>query len=321
MKARISCIAGIVLILFATTLYAASEDRIAAVVNADVITLFELETALQPIMKRIGEIPEEEKRKEVTKQARTAVMNQLIERLLIEQEAAKLKIAVTDEEVDKILEELLKSKGVSLEEFRKTLAAEGETLDTYKDELRRDRTRRKLIDRTVRSRVSVGEEEIGAYYAKHRDEYEGKAATRIQQILIVKPAGTEGKAIQAVRAKAEDILKKLNAGESFDLLVSIHSQGPAAGSGGDLGFVEKGMMFPAVDEAAFSLEKGEISNVIESPVGFHIIKIIDRRGAGIKPIEEVREEILGQIGNEKMKKKFEEWLQELKERSFIEIRL
>ena len=116
-------------------------------------------------------------------------------------------------------------------------------------------------------------------------------------------------------------MKKLKAGESFDLLVGMHSQGPAAKAGGDLGFMEKGMMFPAVDEAAFRMKTGEISDVIESPIGFHIIRIIDRRGAGIKPLEEVRQEIMGKIGSEKMKKKFEEWMEGVRKKAYIETRL
>ncbi|MDO9515548.1 MAG: peptidylprolyl isomerase [Syntrophales bacterium] len=321
MKSKIFFIAGIFLIFFSTALYAASEDRIVAVVNDDVITLSELETALKPVMKRIETIPDEEKRKEVTAQARIAVMNQLIDRMLLDQEAAKLKVVVTDEEVDRTLQDLLKNKGISVEKFRETLAAEGATLDEYKDEIRRSRIKGKVIDKTVKSKVSVGEEEIGEYYAKHRDEYEGKEANRIQQILLVKPKDADEGVYKTLRAQAEGILEKLKDGESFDLMVDTHSQGPAAGSGGDLGFVEKGMMFPKVDTVAFSLKRGEISDVIESPVGFHIIKIIDRRGAGIKPVEEVRGEIIWKIGNEKVQKKFEEWLKELREKSFVEIRL
>jgi len=76
-----------------------------------------------------------------------------------------------------------------------------------------------------------------------------------------------------------------------------------------------------VDEAAFRMKTGEISDVIESPIGFHIIRIIDRRGAGIKPIEEVRQEIVGKIGNEKMKKKFEEWMEDVRKKAYIETRL
>ncbi|MBW2562007.1 MAG: peptidylprolyl isomerase [Deltaproteobacteria bacterium] len=321
MKSKILFVAGIFLIFFSTALYAAFEDRIVAIVNDDVITLSELEVTLQPVMERIKKIPEEKKRKEVTAQARMAVMNQLINRMLIEQEAAKRKIAVTDEEVNRALENLLKAKGISVQKFKETMAAQDLTLKTYKDEIRRERIKGKVIERTVKSKVSISEEEIGKYYAKHREEYEGKAATRIRQILIVKPKDAPDSATKTLRTQAEAVLKKLKKGESFDLLVGTHSQGPAAGSGGDLGFVEKGMMFPEVDTVAFSLQKGEISEVIESPVGFHIIKITDRRGAGIKPIEEVRQEIFGKIGNEKMKKKFEEWFKELREKSLIEIRL
>jgi len=321
MKSKILFVAGIFIIFFSTALYAAFEDRIIAVVNDDVITLSDLNTSLQPFMERVKKIPEEKKRKEVTAQARMAVMKQLIDRMLLDQEATRLKIGVTDDEVNGALEGLLKGKGISVEKFSETMAAQGLSLNEYKDEIRRGHIKRKVIERTVKSKVSVSEEEIGEYYAKHREEYEGKEATRIQQILIMKPKDAGDNVHKTLRAQAEAILKGLKEGESFDLMVGTHSQGPAAGSGGDLGFVEKGMMFPEVDAMAFSLQKGEMSNVIESPVGFHIIKITDRRGAGIKPIKEVREEIIAKIGNEKMKKKFEEWLKELREKSLIEVRL
>lgn len=321
MKSKLLVVVGIFFIFFSTALYAAFEDRIVAVVNGDVITLSDLNTTLQPLLERIKKVPEEEKRKELTAQARTAIINKLIDRMLIEQEAASLKIAVTDDEVDGVLENLLKAKKISLEKFRKSMAAEGFSLDEYKDEIRRERIKRKVINKIIRSKLSISEEEIGEYYAKHRDEYEGNEAVRIQQILIVKPKDATSGTQKKLRAQAHKVLKKLQAGESFDLLVATHSQGPAVNAGGDLGFVEKGMMFPEVDEAAFSLKKGGISGVIESPVGFHIIRITDKRGAGIKPIEEVREEIIAKIGTEKGKKKFEEWLKEMREKSHIEIRL
>ena len=321
MKSKIVFVTGLVLIFFSAALGGAYEDRIVAVVNDDVITLSEMEAALQPVMKRVEKIPEKEKRENMAAQAQMAVMNQLIDRMLLEQEATKLKIRVTDEEVDTTLETMLKAKGLSIQKLMETLATEGGTIQDYQEEVRRNQIKRKVIGRTVQSKVSVSEEEIGEYYAKHRKEYEGREATRIQQILLVKPKDATDRNYETVRAQAQMILKKLKGGESFDLLVGTYSQGPAVGSGGDLGFVEKGMMFPAVDEAAFNLKKGEISDVIESPIGFHIIKIIDRRGAGIKPIKEVREEIIGMIGNEKIKKKFGEWLKELRKNSLVEIRL
>jgi len=320
MKSKVSFFAAVFFIVCATALYAASEDRIVAVVNDGIITLSELNTALQQVMERIEKIPEETRRNEVAAQARKAVMNQLIDRSLLEQEASKLKITVTEDDVDKALESLLADRGLTYEKLQETLAAEGAALAEYRDEIRRDLMRRKLVERTVKSKVSVTDEEVGAYYAKHRGDYEGKEAVRIQQILIVKPRGATDRTVQQAKRGAEAVLKKLKAGESFDLLVGMHSQGPAAKAGGDLGFMEKGMMFPAVDEAAFRMKTGEISDVIESPIGFHIIRIVDRRGAGIKPIEEVRQEIVGKIGNEKMKKKFEEWMGDVRKKAYIETR-
>ncbi|MHB8772259.1 MAG: peptidylprolyl isomerase, partial [Syntrophales bacterium] len=92
-------------------------------------------------------------------------------------------------------------------------------------------------------------------------------------------------------------------------------------TGGDVGFVEKGMMLPEVEDVAFSLPLNQISPVIESPVGFHIVRVIDRRGEGLKSIESVRDEIREKLEMEKVEKKFEEWLAALRGKSHIEIKL
>lgn len=118
-----------------------------------------------------------------------------------------------------------------------------------------------------------------------------------------------------------EILKRLRMGESFDSLAARFSQGPAASDGGDVGFVEKGAMLPEVEKAAFSLDRDKISDLIESPVGFHIIKVIDRRGSGLKPIEEVRAEIKSRLEDGKIEKKFDSWISELRAKSLVEIKL
>ncbi|MBW2545026.1 MAG: peptidylprolyl isomerase [Deltaproteobacteria bacterium] len=321
MKLKTFFIVGIFLIFFSTALHATFEDRIVAIVNDEVITLSELDTTLQAFMKRIEEIPEGGQREKIVAQARVAALDKLIDNMLLEQKAAKLDIIVTDEDVAKSMSGMLSGKNISVEKFEETLSKEGNTLDEYRDEIRKNIITGRLVEKEIRSRTTITEKEIGEYYSKNRDKYEGKEATRIQQILLVKPKDGDNKTREKLRTKAEMILKKMKDGESFDLLVNEYSQGPAAGSGGDLGFVEKGMMFPAVDTAVFGLKKGETSGVIESPVGFHIIRVLDKRGAGIKPSEEVRDEIVREIGNEKVKKKFQEWLKELREKSLVEIKL
>ncbi|MDP1991928.1 MAG: peptidylprolyl isomerase [Syntrophales bacterium] len=179
----------------------------------------------------------------------------------------------------------------------------------------------RLVQREIKSKVAVSDEEIGEYYRKHREDYEGKDSVRIKQILLPLTKEVDPAAKEKLRADAAGIHKRLLAGEPFDLLSAQYSQGAAAAAGGDIGYIEKGVILHEVDEVAFSLPLNQISGIIESPVGFHIIQVIDRRGGGIKAIESVREEIRERIDQEKMEKKFGEWLEELRTRSHIEIKL
>lgn len=296
-------------------------DRIVAVVNNDVITLSELNETLDAFMKRIEQSQHARENKELIQEARKAALNGLITNLLIDQEAERLGIAVSDEDVNRALLDILDEKKLSLEQFRQMLAERDSTLDDYKKDMRRQIVKLKLIGKEIRAKIGVSKEEIGAYYAKHQEEYEGKEAVRIQQILIIVPQNAGDEKIKSLREHAEAVLARLKRGEAFAQLAVEFSQGPAAQAGGDLGFIEKGVMFPEVDKEAFRLETDEISDVIKSPVGFHIIKIAGKRGEGVKPLEDVRDEIIEEITNEKAQKKFEEWIQDQRKKSIVEIRL
>ncbi|MEA2014242.1 MAG: SurA N-terminal domain-containing protein [Thermodesulfobacteriota bacterium] len=321
MRLKTLSIVCIFVVFYSVSLHAAFNDRIIAIVNDEVITLSELNTTLQAYMERIESIPQGVKQEEIVAQARVAAMNNLIDTMLIKQEAARLKIVVTDENVTKTIDGMLDEQNMSIEKLKEALSEEKTTFDEYREEIRKNLITRRLIQTQIRSRITIDEKEIGEYYSKHRDKYEGKEATRIQQIFLVKPKGCNKSTRLKLRFKARKILKELKNGKSFGLLVEEYSQGPAVNSRGDLGFVEQGMMFPEVDFAISKLKRGESSGVIESPVGFHIMRVIDKRGAGIKPVEEVRAEIVEIIGGEKVKNKFEGWLKELREKSLVEIKL
>ena len=317
---KISLIAFILLIFLAFPAHA-FEDRIVAVVNNEAITLSELDEAVDAFLKVIEKSQPSVKREDIIEEARKASLNKLIDAVLIKQEASRLKIVISDEEINRAMNDMLMRRNISLDEFRESLKKEGMTLGDYKKEISQYLITRKIVEKTIRYRIAVSDEEIGDYYGKHRDKYEGKESNRVQQILILKPKDADAKTISALRDKAEAILKRLVGGEPFESLAVEYSQGPAAKAGGDLGFLEKGMMYPEVDGEAFRLKKGELGGVVESPIGFHIIKVLDKRGAGVKPIEEVREEIIGRISEDKTEEKFQEWFGKLREKSLIDIRL
>jgi parvulin-like peptidyl-prolyl isomerase len=298
-------------------------DKIIAVVNDEIITLYEFNTAFEPYRKNIENTYKGTDKEAVIKQSREAFLQRLIDNILIEQEAKKsgAGIIVKDEEVMEVLQDILAKQKLSMQEFSKNLAKEGKSLDSVKKEIRGQMMRARLLRREVKAKILVSDEEIGEYYNKNRQEYEGKETVRIKQILLVLPPNADKTIIAKVKNEAMQLRKRIKNGESFDLLALNYSQGPAAAQGGDVGFIGRGTIIPEVEAAAFSLPVGQVSEVIESNVGFHIIQVVDKKGAGLKPIAAVREEIKTKIEDEKLDKNFDEWIASVRAKSHIELKL
>jgi len=298
-------------------------DKIIAVVNDEIITLYEFNTAFEPYRKNIENTYKGTDKEAVIKQSREAFLQRLIDNILIEQEAKKsgAGIIVKDEEVMEVLQDILAKQKLNMQEFSKNLAKEGKSLDSVKKEIRGQIIRARLLRREVKAKILVSDEEIGEYYNKNRQEYEGKETVRIKQILLLLPPNADKTIIAKVKNEAMQLHKRVKNGESFDLLALNYSQGPAAAQGGDVGFIGRGTIIPEVEAAAFSLPVGQVSEVIESNVGFHIIQVVDKKGAGLKPIAAVREEIKTKIEDEKLDKNFDEWIASVRAKSHIELKL
>lgn len=316
----------VLIILFIMLMSAAATgevvDKIIAVVNDEIITQKEFDEAFEPYLKRIEESykSNDREKESVIKQTKDAILQRLIDNLLIEHEAKKMGVSVKDEEVMNALKGMLSKQNTSLKDFLKKLEKEGKSLASVKNEMKGQMTRMKLMRWEIKSKIMVSDQEIGEYYDQHRDEYEGREAVRIKQILLLIPSDADKTARAKIKEKAVTLQKRAAGGESFDVLAAQYSQGPAADQGGDVGFIEKGGMIPEIEKVAFGLPLDRVSPVIESRLGFHIIKVVDKRGAGLKPINVVREEIKSKLEDEKLEKKYGEWISALRERSYIEIR-
>jgi peptidyl-prolyl cis-trans isomerase SurA len=321
MKIGKTVLAGVAAVFLSAAVQAAVADRIVAVVNDEIITLSELNNAFEPYQERFEASYQGPDREKARTETKLVLLNRMIDSALMEQESRKTGITVRNEEVTDAIMDIQKQRKISPNEFQKALEREGITLDAFRKDIRNQLMRMKLIRRDIKSRVAVTDEEIGEYYRKHREDYEGKESVRIKQILLILPKEEDPAVKEKLRADAEAIHKRLMNGEPFEPLSAKYSQGPEAASGGDIGYIEKGMIHSEVEDAAFSLPLNQISGVIESPIGFHIIQVFDPRGAGLKAIEGVRDEIREKIDREKMEKKYGEWLEELRKKSHIEIKL
>lgn len=310
-------------IFLCVPVYAEVVDRIIAVVNDDVITLYELNAAFEPYEKNIENSYKGNDKDKVIKQARETLFQRMVDNILIEQEAKKSGISVTvkDEDVNNVLQDILTKQKMSMPDFLKNIAAEGKSIESVKKEIRSQIVRMRLLRREVKDKIMVSDAEIGEYYDKHRQEYEGRESVRMKQLFLSLPPGADKTVKMKIKNNALQLREQIMKGESFDLLAAQYSQGPAAALGGDVGFIEKGTIIPEVEAVAFNLPLNQMSEVIESSLGFYIIKVVDKKGAGLKPITMVREEIKSKIEDEKLDKKFDEWISSVRAKSHLEVKL
>lgn len=317
---RATLLTVFMLLVFASPLQAVIVDRIVAIVNDTLITQSDLNSAFEPIRKKIEAQTTGEERESTLKKAQEGMLNRMIDDILIEQESLRLGIKITDEEITGTIQNILAQKNLTMNDFEKILDKEGMSLEGYKKEVKQQMTRSRVIRRELRTAISVTDEEIGEYYTQHRAEYEGQQAVRIKQIVLLFPEKIDNDGKQKMKADMEEILKRLKTGEPFEKLASQFSQGPTAKQGGDIGFVEKGVMTPEIEQVAFSLEPGQMSDVIESSTGFSIITVTDKRGEGTRMAESVRDEIKDKLLDAKMDKKIEEWINDLRKKAHISIK-
>jgi peptidyl-prolyl cis-trans isomerase SurA len=301
-------------------------DSCVAVVNDDVITLSEVNEAGKPIFQRIAEEVPPDQLAEALKQARKTVIDKLIEKKLLMQKAKEMNISISDEEVDKTLDRILERNHTTREQFREELARMGMTEEQYKNNLRDQILGSKLINYEVRSKVVIPEEQILDYYDKHYTEQVGEGGYYILQIGVTLDG--EGMPADPVAAKkeakkkAERILSLARSGKDFKELARKYSDLPSAVDGGDIGAFQADEMAGYMKKAVTGLKPGEISQVVESPNGYMIFKLLSSQEGEIitkVPYESVKEEIRATLYQQEMEKRYDSWLKEIRSQAYVKI--
>ncbi len=282
------------------------EDRIVAVVNSDLIMLSDVKRELEPERERIARQHRGEELAQRLKAAEYMALTKMIERRLQLQEAKARGVEVSDAEVKQAVAQM-KQQGEKLDE------SDPMNIRNVRDQL----TLLKVVDREVRSGVMVGEGEMKRYYQEHRERFALPEEYTLSQILIL-PRSSEDRA--DAHDKARRVMDLLKRGEKFEDLALQYSDGPNASRGGRLGFVRQGELLPAIERAIAPLVPGGISDIIETPEGFHIIRVDEKKPKQFRPFEEVRFEIQGLVFQQKSEDVFQSWLVELKNKAYIEIK-
>ena len=282
------------------------EDRIAAIVNSDLIMLSEVKRELAPERERIEKRYRGDELSRRLQMAEAMALTIMIERRLQLQEAKARSVEVGDQEVKQAIKQLIQ-QGEKIDD------KDPASTKNVRDQL----TLLKVVDREVRSGVMVADPEMKRYYQEHRDRFALPEEYTLSQIFL-KARGAED--LGDARAKARDITTLLKQGESFEDLALRYSDGPNASRGGRLGLVRQGELLPAIERGVSNLTPGGISDVIESSEGLHIVRLDDKKPKQFRPYEEVRQEIQALVFQQKSEDMFQAWLAELKNKAYIEIK-
>jgi peptidyl-prolyl cis-trans isomerase C len=255
---------------------------------------------------------------DVYRSLREDVLETLIAQELLWQRAESQGYVATDEEVEEAFSKMRES--LSQEDYRRQLEQAGLTEAEYKTDLKHRMSVEKMIALEVESRVEVSDEEVRAFYESNPEAFARPEEAHVRHILISVPEDADEATREAARSKAEKALARAREpGADFGALAQEYSDDTSASDGGDLGFVRAEVLVEPFAEAAFALEPGQISDVVESPFGLHIILVEARRGGDTVPLEEVSDRIRELLREQKTQQALADLIDELRELGKVEI--
>jgi len=275
-------------------------DHILAQVNQEQITVNEFDRELKEVILEPGK----EGKGADLGDLKKAYLDQVIERKILAQEARRVGIKVSPEELNQATFEI--KKDYPDQGFDERLGLKGTTLEEWKSRLEEKLMAEKMVRSVLRFQGEISEKEALQYYEIHRASFQLGPKVRARQIVV------------ADGEEAIQILKRLRKGESFEKLAQTKSLGPEKVKGGDLGYFNQGEK-PAEFDQVFMMEVGAISNVIKSPYGYHIFKLEERVAAREISFHEAKSGILQELRKKKEQEEYQRWLKDLRRKAGVRI--
>jgi peptidyl-prolyl cis-trans isomerase C len=292
------------------------EQQNAATVNGKPITMSDYKAKIDQTKRRVEMTGRQVDEKDMDSLKKKA-LEELINTVLLEQEAQKRGIKADDAEVDAQLEAL--KKNTTPENFQKFLKQANMTESTFRGLFASEMVIRKLIEQDVAPKIVVTAEEVKAFYDGNPDLFKTPDMVRASHILVkVDKNATEEEKAKALE-KIKGIQKRVQGGEDFAQVAKEVSDCPSKAQGGDLDFFTKDRMAPPFANAAFSMKPGDTSDIVETEFGYHIIRVTDRKEAGTLTFDEVKPRIEQHLRSEKISQEIPKYIETLKSKAKIAI--
>ena len=300
-------------------------DRVAAVVNDEIVLESEVNHAANQTFKaEVGDVDlstaEGQRKYEAH---RRKMLDMLIERVLIGQKAKEMKIDITEDEVRNAAESVRTQNNLTLEQFAEALRGQGfASLDEYRKAMRKQLLQLKIINQEVRSRVTVGDDEVRSFYSQSVRQAAGdQMQVHLRQIFMAVPPNASESQLEQRRREANKVVAELRAGLDFTEAAKKYGDDAASKAGGDLGWLQRGDLPTELREPVAGMDANDLRGPISSERGLHILQLVEKKSGEVRPFEEVKEELRRQIYEQNMEKAILNWTKELRRKAHIDLRI
>ncbi|MBG0776439.1 MAG: SurA N-terminal domain-containing protein [Desulfovibrionaceae bacterium] len=285
-------------------------DRIVATVNGEVITLFDLNQRMAPILTQMRQQKVPPQSEEAIKLLQGKVLDRMIDDILMVQEAEHYKITIADTEVDTYVNSIKERNQLTEESFAEYLKNQGQTVEEYKETIRRDILKHRIINYMVRRKVVITDEDIQRYYDEHKTDYMGQRTVTLS-LIVLPPEEDTAKLLADLRSGTV----------AFEDAAQKHSIGPGAESGGSIGKLKWTSLAAEWKKALEGLKPGDVSEPFTLEGRQALLKLDDMDAGELKPVDQVREEIADKLREPLLDERYAEYMKKLKEKAVIDIRL
>ncbi len=248
---------------------------------------------------------------------RREVLEKLIDQEVLWQAAQRAELIASDEDVEEAVQSV-RSQFTSEQKFLARLASESFTVDSYRVHMRRVLSANEYA-KSFASGIEVSDAEVHDFYVANQPKFQVPEGARARHILLKMSAQADEETQAAIYDAAGKLLERINAGEDFAAIAIAESQDSSAAQGGDLGYFPRGQMVKSFDDAVFALQAGEVSGIVRTPFGLHIIKVEDREDAQMVPEELAKERIVQYLGQVKGDQLIKDEVAALREAASIEL--
>ena len=293
-------------------------DRVAAVVNGDVVTLSDLAERAGPDYERAERLPAGPAREEARTKALKAAFDQVVSEKLLHEKAVELQIESNDQQIDAAIEDIKKRNNFDDAQLDEALRQQGLDRAAFRQNVKREYDAFLVLQYQVRGRVKVTDEDLKNYYQTHTQEFGGAPEVHVRHILLPLAENAPPAEEAKVRAELEKVRQRVLSGEDFAKVARQVSKGPSAQEGGDLGWLRHGTIDQRLEEAALALKQGEISRPVRAGPGLHLFKVEERRIAGAKTFDQAKEEIRQKLFEQQAGTYREQMMTELRRDAFID---